>query len=158
VRTRPRQLRFRLRTLLASVAVVAVLLWFVQAYVLSFLQEQRQIVTVRQLRSQVYTEPQGQYLFRQFAGDALSQRAVYVHLDDPRVTDDWLENLRDLKHIEVLSIKSANVTDAGLKHLLGLRNLRDLNLVNTQVSESGVTELRDALPGLKLVQSRTSRP
>jgi hypothetical protein len=81
-----------------------------------------------------------------------------VHLDDARITDEWLQNLRKLHHIEVLSIKSANVTDIGLKHLRGLSNLRDLNLVDTQVSETGIAELRDALPGLQMVQARKSRP
>ncbi len=127
-------------------------------YVLSWWHEQRQIVTLRGLGFQVFTEPQGQYFFRQFAGDALSQRAVYVHLDDPRVTDDWLRNLGNLKHIEVLSIKSSNVTDVGLKRLRSLSNLRDLQLVDTQVSESGIAELRKALPKLQLVQSRKSAP
>jgi hypothetical protein len=152
------RVRFTLRALLAIVAVVAVMLWFVQSYLLSWWQEQRQIAALRQLGSQVFTELQGQYFFRQIAGDGLSQRAVYVHLDDPRVTDEWLRNLESFKHIEVLSIKSPNVTNVGLKHLRGLSNLRDLNLVDTEVNDAGIAELRDVLPGLQLVQTRTSEP
>jgi hypothetical protein len=146
--------RFKIRTMLLGVTATSVLLAFATTMVLPWYQELSTRISFSQFGAQVYTEPRGHYLFRQFAGDALTERAVYVHLDDPRITDDWLSKLRGLKHIEVLSIKSPNVTDGGLLHLRELPNLMTLNLVDTQVTESGVQALRKALPNLRLVHRK----
>ena len=74
------------------------------AFVLPWYQERYRIASIGQVRAQIFTEPRDRYLVRQFAGDRLFQRAVYVHLDDIRVTDEWVENLQGLQHVEVLSI------------------------------------------------------
>ena len=125
--------------------------FFSKAYLVPAYEESYRIAEVSTVGAQVFTEPRGQYLLRQFAGDSLSERAVYVHLDDPRVTDEWLANLRGLDYIEVLSIKSGNVTDAGLGQLEHLPNLRSLHLVNTKTTEAGIRSLRASLPRLQRV-------
>lgn len=96
-------------------------------------------------------------LIRQQEDDEIAQRAVYVHLKGLHVTDEWLENLQGLKHVEVLSIRSHNVSDKGLMHLKALPHLMNLNLVNANVTDAGLEELREALPSLKLVSSRVPR-
>jgi hypothetical protein len=148
--------RFRLRTLLIFFAISSVLLCVLATVIVPWYCELRVSVSISKFGADVITEPRGQYLFRQFAGDALSERAVYVHLNDPRITDGWLAQLPQLKHIEVLSIKSPNVSDQSLAHLCRLTNLRTLNLVDTQITAAGVEALRRSLPRLKLVQRRNS--
>jgi hypothetical protein len=142
-------LRFRLKTLMIWFAVLSVLLAWASNYLLPSYRERDRIAEVLAVGAQVYTEPRGQFFLRQVIGDSLSERAVYVHLRDPRVTDDWLVHLQGLKYIEVLSINSANVSDVGLRHLRALPNLRNLNLVNTKTTKSGVRSLQEALPLLQ---------
>jgi hypothetical protein len=137
-----------MKSLLLCVAAVSVLF----ALVLPWLHERAQMKTVTKLGGQVFTEPRGQYLLRQVLGDAVTERAVYVHLNDARVDDDWLANLQGLKHVEMISIASPNVTDHGLQHLKSMRNLTRLNLVGTKVTSEGVQMLRESLPKLRLVE------
>lgn len=144
------RLRFTTRAMLLLVAASAVV--FVLATP-SYL-EYRHIQSIKESGGQVYTEPRGFYLLRQFVGDEIAQRAVYVHLKGPHVTDEWLKNLQGLKHIEVLSVRSPNVSDKGLMHLKALPNLMHLNLVDTEVTDAGLQELRNHLPSLKLVKRR----
>ena len=144
-------MRYRLRTLLMSVALCGAALWFLREFVVPWWTDQRQITALSHVSAQVFTEPRGQFLFRQFAGDSLSQRAVYVHLRDADVNDDTLVLVASLSSVEVLSIKSSKVTDAGLVHLERMRNLRSLTLVDTQVTDGGVKRLRRALPELKRI-------
>jgi hypothetical protein len=146
------KLRFGTRTLFCMVALLSYLLAFATSIVWPWYREFRSRMSISQFGVQAFTEPRGQFLFRQFAGDELSERVVYLHLDDPRIDDDWLSRLREFEHIEVLSIKSGKVTDQGLMHLRHLMKLRNLNLVDSKVSDSGVRALREALPKLQLVQ------
>jgi hypothetical protein len=149
--------RFRLRTMLLAMTTAAASLAYYRTFVLALVQEVDHIVALRQKGGQVFTEPRGQFLFRQFAGDALSERAVYVHLSDPQIDNAALAHVAELAYVEVLSIKSPRVTDLGLGLLESLHNLRDLNLVDTQVTDEGVARLRRALPHLQLIQ-RNSGP
>jgi hypothetical protein len=149
-------LRFSIRTALAVTALLALLLWLVQSYAASWWNERRQIAALRQVGS-VITEPRGQYLYRQFAGDALAQRAVYVHLHGLHVSDETLRELSTLKYVEVLSINGGRITDAGLQCLSKLPNLRMLTLVDTGVTAAGVEKLRGALPPLRLISRRDYR-
>jgi hypothetical protein len=151
-------IRFRLRSLLVALTFVAVALTYYKAYASAWWVELDHIVALRQAGGQVFTEPRGQYLFRQFAGDALSERAVYVHLSDPQIDNAALAHVAELAYIEVLSIKSPQVTDTGLALLESLHNLRDLNLVDTQVTDDGEARLRRALPHLQLIRRRNRRP
>lgn len=150
--------RFGLRAAMAGVAACAVLLAIWRTFVMDYQAELRTITRIRALgtyNGQVYTEPCGQYLFRQLFGDRLSQRAVYVHLFSEKVDDGWIkEHLSGLRHVEVLNIDSPNVTDEGLSHLGDLKRLQWLNLVRTRVTERGVEELRRAIPGLKKIDRR----
>jgi hypothetical protein len=152
----PRFSRFSLRALLAGIAVLSALLTVLTTAVIPWYRDFRVGVSLKQFGADITTEPRGQYLFRQFAGDALSERAIYVHLSDPRINDEWLAQIAPLKHIELLSIKSPNVTDQGLVHLRHLSNLQTLHLSDTQVSTEGVEELREWLPNLRRVSGANS--
>ena len=120
--------RFSIRTLLIAMACIAIFLaTFVLQIVMPWEQESRLIAKIAESspNAQLFTEPKGQLWFRHFFGDRYSQRLVYVHLDGSEITDEWLsEHLSQLKHVEVLSIKSPNVTDAGLQQLKAIPNLK----------------------------------
>jgi hypothetical protein len=156
---RPRwKLQFSLKAFMVGIALCAAPMAVWRLYVMSYQAELHTITRIRALgtyNGQVFTEPRGQYLFRQFFGDRLSQRAVSVHLFSEEVDDGWIkENLSGLRHVEILNINSPNVTDEGLSYLVDLKRLQRLNLVRTRVTERGVEELRRAIPGLKIIDSR----
>jgi hypothetical protein len=153
-----RKLRFSLKALMVGIALCAAPMAVWRLYVMSYQAELRTITRIRALgeyKGQVYTEPRGQYLFRQLFGDRLSQRAVSVHLFSEEVDDGWIkEYLSGLRHVEILNINSPNVTDEGLSHLVDLKRLQRLCLVRSRVTERGVEELRRAIPGLKIIDRR----
>ena len=60
---------------------------------------------------------------------------------NPKVTDDGLENLRDLSELRRLGLIEANVTDAGIVHLAGLTKLQSLFLDGTQVTDVGLASI-----------------
>ena len=153
--------RFRLRTLLLFVIFLACILALWRKYVMPYQHEQELIARVKALgfgslgvgKGQVFTEPRGDYFVRQLVGDRLSQRAVYVHLLSDDVTDAWLaQNVKGLRHVELLNIKSRNVTDAGVAHLKELTCLAELVLTDTEVTDEAIEELQRSLPNLKRVQ------
>ncbi len=80
------RIRFGLRTLLLLTAIVAVM----SATLLPALIEMTRIAQMSGAGIQIYTEPRGQFLFRQIAGDAFSERVVYVHLVE-ECPMPWLE-------------------------------------------------------------------
>ncbi len=49
---------------------------------------------------------------------------VAVILQDTKVTDSGLNDLKDLNSLRALDLSGTNVTDAGLKELKGLITLR----------------------------------
>ena len=144
------RIRFSLRTLLAVMLCVSVILaTFVLQIILPSQQEHRRIAMISESvpDAQVFTAPKGQFAVRHFLGDRFSERAVHVHLSDPAVTDAWIsENLTQLRHIETLSILSSNITDKGLAEISRLPSLKSLNLVNTKISESAFYEFRKSKP------------
>jgi hypothetical protein len=150
------RLQFGVRTFLIGVTIVSVLFAFATAIFLPWYRDRSKLGVLNSVNAQVFTEPRGQFLFREFFGDTVSQRSIYLHLKDPRIDDDWLRDMHGMPHIEVLSIKSANVTDVGLMELKNWPNLMDLNLVDTQVTDSGIEALRQSLPSLRIVRCSQS--
>ncbi len=148
------RLRISLRSSLILTGVCAVAC----AFVLPSIVERRRIQRLSGTGVQIYTEPRGQYLLRQLAGDFVSERAVYVHLDDPKIDDVWLEKLHQFPYIETLSIKSPQVTDKGLANLENLPNLMSLDLIDTNATPAGIAKLRQSSEKLQRVAAYPSRP
>ena len=73
-----------------------------------------------------------------------------IELDETQITDDELENLRELDRLKELEIYGSQITDAGLKHLRGLSHLRRLGVAGTKVTDAGVKTLQQALPNCKI--------
>ena len=152
--------RFSIRTLILTHSMIAVALAvFVVRILLPYQWESARIANIRASSpsAQLYTQPRGQYLFRHCFGDRYSHRLVSVHLKDPHIDDQWIEDhLSDLKFIEALAIKSTSVTDRSVKRLgESLPELGRLLLTNTRVSDHAITELRKKRPrGRFIVQTQ----
>lgn len=69
-------------------------------------------------------------------------------VSDPLSEDDLLD-LRNLRHLRLLSIESP-ITDASLPVLLGFENLEELILHKTELSDEAVAKLREAIPKVSL--------
>ena len=148
-----RWFRFRLRSLLIAVAVIAVLIWIP----VKRATEQRDAVNailrlggiVRyDFESAGSTEPSAPVWLRRLIGEDYFRRVDSVNLNDLPVTDDELALLRLLPALEKVEIRScAKVSDKGLIHLRELSNLRRLDLQGTQITDDGLKYLT-ALPAL----------
>ena len=55
-----------------------------------------------------------------------------------------------MKKLTHLDLDNTKITDAGLKELKGLGTLRTLRIGNTKVTDQGVTELQKSLPKCKI--------
>ena len=70
------------------------------------------------------------------------------------IDDAGAAHLRSLRRLWQLEIDGTRITDAGLKKLAGLRALRRLSLADTNVSDAGLTHLR-GLPLRRICLART---
>ena len=66
---------------------------------------------------------------------------IGVNLGERMVTDDDLERLRGLDHLQELDLTRTRVTGPGLKHVRDLAALKKLYLTETQVDDSAVVHL-----------------
>lgn len=60
----------------------------------------------------------------------------------PEVTGPALGRLKELTHLQSLSLAGSEVTDAGLAHVKGLTRLTTLNLSHTKISDVGLEHLK----------------
>ncbi|HVX12107.1 MAG TPA: hypothetical protein VHC22_13080 [Pirellulales bacterium] len=79
----------------------------------------------------------------------------YVNLSGTRISDQDLAEMDGLSDVDVLDLSGTQVTDAGLLHLKRLGRLQMLVLDGTHVTETGLDELRQALPGIAILRSKT---
>src|SRR5262249_31609063 len=61
-----------------------------------------------------------------------------VDLSGSAANDKTLEDLKELKNMEVLNLEGTGVTDQGLTSLEVLKNLRELDLSRTNVTDDGM--------------------
>lgn len=79
-----------------------------------------------------------------------------LYLGETKVTDAGLVHLKPLVKLEYLYLHNTEITDAGLEQLKDLRKLERLYLWKTKATETGLKQLREALPRLKILNSRNS--
>jgi hypothetical protein len=72
-----------------------------------------------------------------------------LDLSGTQITDEGLANLAGLVNLKSIDLSQTPITDAALQHFTSLLNLRVLWLEKTEVTEAGVTELKEALLGLR---------
>jgi hypothetical protein len=65
-----------------------------------------------------------------------------MRLSKPIVSDEMLEHLQHLSHIDYLAIVCPQVTDAGIQHIRLLSNLDTLMLAESGVTDAGLAHLR----------------
>src|SRR4051812_48206854 len=94
--------RPRLRTLLASVALIAVSLTLCRELFLGYVDDGPTIAELRTLGADVFSEPRGLHLLRQFAGDRVAERATRVQCIGLQFDDRSLEALEGLGDVENL--------------------------------------------------------
>ena len=78
-------------------------------------------------------------------------RLTDLELHGTRVTDRGLRHLAHLPRLETLNLEGDAISDDGIKYLLRMRTLRSLNLRRTRVSRQAIQALKDALPGLTIL-------
>ena len=153
--SRPRWHQPQLKTLLVAVALLAVVLALFRELFTGYVDDGPAIAELQALGADVFTEPRGLYLLRQFTGDRVAERVTWVQCIGRQFNDHSLGTLEGLDDVESLMIISPNVSDVGLSHLTHLRKLTGLYLGDTRVTEEGVNALRRALPGLRGVGRET---
>ena len=83
-------------------------------------------------------KPPGWPWLRKLVGDEFFQEVVRVSLDGKNVTDDDLELIGKLRHLDHLSLNETSVSDSGLAHVRDLVHLQYLGLNETRVTSSGL--------------------
>ena len=76
---------------------------------------------------------------------------THLDLSALLIADVDLEDLINLKQLEVLSLEATRVTDDGLAILSRLSNLKKLNVHQTEVTADGIQKLRRAIPGMSII-------
>ena len=73
-----------------------------------------------------------------------------LRISSPRVDDDGLQPIADLKELRFLHLLDMPITDAGLDRLHALAVLESLYLDRTRVTDAGLARLINAMPGVHL--------
>src|SRR5271157_1308858 len=108
------------------------------------LKEQRQAaVAIRQAGGRVsyFDEEEnfpGASWLKWFWGNDIFRIVYAVDLTRASVSDDLLEKLSSLRHLESLELSGTATTDAGLRHIIGLTELKGLSLRRTQITDAGL--------------------
>jgi hypothetical protein len=168
------QYRFRLKTLLLTIAVFSVVLGCASIIARWHMVQVREDTGQRalgmfggtySLRSAVDSQNSGRppnwvsYTFFNYVAEVdLSvdawpmAKARKRGRTLPPLTDEDLQLLSYFAHVRSLDLHGRDVGDDGMKHLKRLHHLRNLNIADTQVSDAGVRELTSALPECRILR------
>ena len=138
-------LRFRLRTLLIMVAILAIPFGWRAHQIRS---EKAAIAWVEELGGEVNYEyrPNETILEKATAAWLGRKKAERIYLSYQKVTD--VSPLAKLKEAKLICLQSTQVGD--LTPLVNLKQLETLDLTNTQVSPEQVQVLRQELPNCRI--------
>lgn len=171
-------LQFSLRTLLAAMLVVAIVLgWFVNrvrtqqiavSKIISYggqINYDYQFDADGKLRRDRFgnylhgLEPPGPRWLRERLGDDYFRSPVKVYLEidegvgfEDRDLAALAGALELLPTLKALSLKGSPITDAGLEHLRGLSQLQELDCQWTKVTDGGIESLQQHLPECRIVR------
>jgi sulfatase modifying factor 1 len=60
---------------------------------------------------------------------------------NPRITDEGLRHLSEMKNLEILRLSGTNITGKGFSYLTGLKDLRFLGLKDCQLNDAGLAHI-----------------
>ncbi|HEV3005129.1 MAG TPA: hypothetical protein VGX78_11750, partial [Pirellulales bacterium] len=141
-----RWFQFKLRTMLASVAVVAAAMGVFGVRWFRSVQEERALAAIKDAGGLVARNQEGAVDRVYLAGE---------QFDDERF-EQLLPHLQHIWRLRELDLVHNAVSDAGLEHVKRLSNLRELYLFRTKVTAEGVRDLRQALPRLAVKRAQPS--
>lgn len=109
------------------------------------------VATLRQATEAEIEELGGTFLYEDGSGK--------LNLNETPVTDDGLENLEYLPHLNIVWLRDTQIGDAGLAHLVDLPELKWLDAGNTNITDAGLEHLvkMDALQGVNLVGTNVTK-
>lgn len=145
IRPSRRRLHFRLRTMLAAVTALCLLLGLVSKPIVEASRDRATADALRAAGADVATETvrfRGATVVRFALGDWVCQRTGSIRLPRQCAGAEELRLLAGLEHVHALDLCEAAVTDAGLEPLARLDELELLNLVRSNVTDAGIRHLR----------------
>ncbi len=146
---RGRWYQFRLRTLLAVVLLVAILLGVWRAIVEPYRLQLAAQETIERLGGSYVARTN--WLNRLRVSDIPD--LTLVNLADCDKPDEYIEQVAALPHLETLLVGGSRFTDSHLRQLRSAPRLRGLVLDSTEVTDEGVAALAAARPGLTVYRT-----
>ena len=168
----PKRFRFTLRSLLAAVTALCILLGMVspvyrwQAVKSQERQARLDLVPyggVYSMASALYSRRTGGqskgWFFNTFLNyveavdlsphnwAAMKRRGKTLAVDD-----DALAMLYRFRELRSLDLRDTQVTDGGLRHIAALKRLEQLDIRGTRITDRGLQELRQALPNCEIAR------
>jgi hypothetical protein len=165
-KVKPRRLQLGLGTALVAVAVLAVAIARLNAWLLAPYQaEQHAAAALTQLGGKVVMVDHAPRWLRYFVGKDLFNMEVasVVDLSHSRVTDSDLAYLAAFRHCGLVNLADTQVSNAGLTHLSKMVGGQWLDLSRTRVTDvsvlfgSGSVNFVDHVSSLKLAGNRIAR-
>jgi len=162
-----RWFQYRLRTLLAAIAVLCLPLAWLAWRIPEKRRERAAVSEIQAWGGWVSydyeidedgaevagSEPTGPAWLRRLCGDDFFATPTAVDLDRTSINDSHLVLLEVLIALEALDLSDTQITDAGLHHIKSLASLKSLSLAGTPITGSGLahlkgmTEIREAFLG-----------
>jgi hypothetical protein len=143
--TRRRFFQFRLRTLLALIALIAVGLFAFRLYIEPFRRQRETMGLIERLGGTYQTSAATSWQRQMFGGDFQNiTRVDLADCDDPAA---YLERVADLPMLRVLVVGGPAFGDEHLRQLHSLGTLQNLVLDSAAVSDKAIQELRQRIPG-----------
>lgn len=73
-----------------------------------------------------------------------------LQLENTKITDAGLATIKNLDGLEQLNLYGTIITDKGLSYLIECKNLKAIYLWKTNVTPQGITQLKKAMPNVKI--------
>ena len=160
IKARPRLLQLGLRTVLVTVAVVAVTIAQLNTWLFApYQSEQRAAAALRQVGGKVVMVDQAPRWLRSYIGKGIfnMEVATSADLSHSRVTDSDLAQLLAFRHCGSINLSDTQVGDGGLVHLNKMKCDLRLDLSRTRVTDASVlfgTRFMNHLSTLKIAGNR----
>lgn len=160
---KPRRLRFGLRAGLVAIALVALVLALLDAWLRApYRAERRAAVALTRLGGRIIMVDEAPTRLRDYISDDLLDMSVAaaVDLSHSRVKDTDLVQVQSFHHFGDLNLSDTRISNAGLEHLREAVASRFIDLSRTRVTDTSALFGNSSLThpsGLKLAGNRVAR-